>query len=419
MQKVQQKTYSVFELNNKIEQIVEKSFSGLIWVRGETSGFDKQRNNTHIYFQLQEKHPGKDEAISVISATLFSSDLKKVRQKLQEAGVAADLRDGIEVRVFGKVDVYPPLGKYSLIIRDIDPVFTLGKLAQSRDIIIKYLKSKGLLERNKMVPLPLVPLSVGLITQTNTEGYNDFLNKLQESGFAFKVKFYNSSVQGKKVEQEIYNALDYFERQRNVDIVVITRGGGSKSDLSWFDNKKIAEKIASLRTPVLTGIGHKTDLTVTDMVACCVQQSPSSAATFLVDKIKSFLQEINEVSLDITYSTKSYLELAGREIEGMKSQITRESLLFLKNAKEDLDRTRLDFPPYCKYFFESIKDIINGYKFNIDYADPINSIKRGFSITRVNGKALKSIENIKKGQDIVSTLSDGDIKSTVNKIIRK
>lgn len=419
MKEVQQRTYTVLELNTKIEQIIEKSLPDLIWVRGETAGFDKQRNNIHIYFQLQEKHPAKDEVISVIPVTLFNSDLRKVRQKLQEANVGTDLRDGIEVRVLGKVDVYPPHGKYSLIIRDIDPAFTLGKLAQSREAIIKYLKSKGLLEKNKMVPLPLVPLSVGLITQVNTEGYNDFLNKLQESGFAFKVKFYNSSVQGKKVEQDIYDALDYFNRRRDIEIIVITRGGGAKSDLSWFDNKKIAEKIASFKIPILTGIGHKTDLTITDMVAFSSQQTPTAVAIFLIKRVEDFLQNIEKLSKDIVYSTENYLKFTLQQLKEIRGQVSRESLLFLQHNKERLDRIRVDTPSFCRDLFRNIKDIIHNYRSNIDILDPINTLQRGFSITRIKGEAIKSINKVKKGQDMLTTVSDGNIKSTVNVTIKK
>ena len=419
MGKAQQKTYTVFELNNKIKQVIEGSFPDLIWVQGETAGFDKQKNKINIYFQLQEKHPDKDEVISVISATLFSSDLKKVRQKLKEANVGGDLRDGIEIRVLCKMDVYFPHGKYSLIIRDIDTAFTLGKLAQSREAIIDYLEGKGLLEKNKRIPLPLVPLSIGLITQVDTEGYNDFLSKLQESGFAFKVKFYNSSMQGKNVEPEVFAALDYFSKQGGVDVIVITRGGGAKTDLSWFDNKKIAEKIALAPIPVLTGIGHKTDFTICDMVAHSSQQTPSAAATFLVKQVENFLQDIENLSKDIVYSTEDYLKFTRQQLKEIRGQMGRESLLFLQYNKERLDRIRVDIPSYCRELFRNIKGAIHHYKSNIDILDPINTLQRGFSITKVEGEAIKSINKVKRGQDILTTVSDGNIKSTVNVTIKK
>jgi len=223
-------------------------------------------------------------------------------------------------------------------------------------------------------------------------------------------------VQGEKVESEVCDALDYFGTQKNVDVIVITRGGGSKTDLSWFDNRKIAEKIAFLQTPVLTGIGHSTDYTITDVVACLPQQSPSAAATFLVDRVRDFFQNIDELSVEITYNAQSYLRFISQELKEIKVQINRESQLFLQESKKEIDGVWSDILLYCKYFFKSIRNAINNYKFNIDDLDPINTLQRGFSITRVDGKAIKSINKVRRGKNIITTVSDGEIKSTVNLI---
>jgi len=410
----QEKTYSILELNTEIEQILEGSFSELVWVRGEITGFDKQKSQKNIFFQLQEKNPDKDQIISKISATIFNSDINRLLQKFRQANVGLELRDGLEVRVLCKIDAYPPWGEYKVIIKDIDPEFTLGKLAQSRIMIIQYLKDNGLLDKNKRLQLSLVPLSIGLITQKGKEGYTDFTGKLKESGFAFKIKFYNASVQGERVESEICESLDYFNQQKNIDVVVIVRGGGAKTDLSWFDNKKIAEKIALSQIPVLTGIGHKTDSTITDMVACLSQQSPSSAATFLVDRVRDFLQNVDEISVEITHSAQNYIRYVLQELKEMKSRINRESQLFLQKCKEEIDGVWADIISYCKYFFKSVKDTMDNYKSNVNFIDPINTIQRGFSITRVDGSAIKSINKVRKGKDIITTVSDGEIKSTVN-----
>jgi exodeoxyribonuclease VII large subunit len=240
--------------------------------------------------------------------------------------------------------------------------------------------------------LPLVPQTIGLITQINSEGYNDFLGKLRESKFAFKVKFYNSSVQGKNVEPEVCVALDYFNTQKKVDAIVITRGGGSKTDLSWFDNKKIAEKIAFLRTPVLIGIGHKTDYTITDMVAFSSQQSPTAVATFLIDHIRDVLQEL----------------------KNMRIYINKESYAFLRESKKEISRVWPDIISDCKQFFKNTKNTINNYKIDINSFDPINILQKGFSITKVDGKAIKSINKVRKGNNILTIVSDGEIRSIVN-----
>ena len=410
----QEKTYTILELNTEIKQILWGSFPELIWVRGEISDFDKNKNKKHIYFVLQEKNPDKDQIISQIPATIFNSDINRILKKFQEANLGNELKDGIEVRVLCKLDLYPPHGHYNIIIKDIDPEYTLGKLAQSREAIIQYLRSKNLLDKNKKTFLPLVPQTIGLISQSGSEGYTDFISELKKSKLYFKIRFYNASVQGEKVESEICEALDYFNQQQNVDAVVIVRGGGSKTDLSWFDNKKIAEKIAFMQTPVITGIGHRTDFTITDMVAFSFQQTPSIAATFFIERINEFLDGIDSLSIEIAHNSQNFTKLELQNLIEIKKQINRESTLFLERDKKELEENRKNLLFYYKEFFKNIRETIKQYSLRIDSSDPINIIRLGFSVSKVSGKTIKSIKEIKTGQNMVTTVSDGEIKSIIN-----
>jgi len=410
----QQKTYTILELNTEIKQVLWGSFPELIWVRGEISDFDKNKNKKHIYFVLQEKNPDKDQIISQIPTTIFNSDINRILKKFQEANLGNELKDGIEVRVLCKLDLWPPHGHYNIIIKDIDPEYTLGKLAQSREAIIQYLRSKNLLDKNKRTFLPLVPQIVGLISQLDSEGYTDFISELKKSKLYFKIRFYNASVQGEKVESEICEALDYFNQQQNVDAVVIVRGGGSKTDLSWFDNKKIAEKIAFMQPPVITGIGHKTDFTITDMVAFSFQQTPSIAATFLIERINDFLGRIDSLSVEIAHNSQNLTKLELQNLIEIKKQINRESNLFLERDKEELKENRKNLLFYYKEFFKNIREAIKQYSLRIDSSDPINIIRLGFSVSKVSGKTIKSIKEVKTGQNMVTTVSDGEIKSIIN-----
>ena len=409
----QQKTYTILELNSEIEQILEGSFSELIWVRGEVTGFDKQKGSRNIFFQLQEKDPDKDQIISKISASIFNSDIQTILQKFSRIS-NSELRDGLEIRALCRIDVYPPWGEYKVVIKDIDPEFTLGKLAQTRAMIIKDLEKRGLLDKNKKLVLPLVPQYIGLITQKGREGYTDFISELKKSKLYFKIRFYNASVQGEKVEPEVCEALDYFNQQRNIDAVVIVRGGGSKTDLSWFDNKKIAEKIAFLQIPVITGIGHKTDFTITDMVAFSYQQTPSIAATFFVERINDFLDKIDALSVEIAHNSQNLAKLELQNLIEMKRQINRESTLFLERDKEELKENRKNLLFYCKEFFKNIRETVKQYSLRVDSLDPINIIRLGFSVSKVSGKTIKSIKEVKVGQNMITTVSDGEIKSIIN-----
>ena len=408
-----EKTYTILELNTEIKQVLWDSFPELIWVRGEITGFDKQKGSKNIFFQLQEKNPDKDQIISKITATIFNSDIKRILQKFKQ-GSDVELRDGLEVRVLCRIDVYPPWGEYKVVIKDIDPEFTLGKLAQTRAMIIKNLKERGLLDKNRQLVLSLVPQCIGLITQKGKEGYTDFISGLKKSRIYFKIRFYNASVQGEKVESEICEALDYFNQQQNVDAVVIVRGGGSKTDLSWFDNKKIAEKIAFMQTPVITGIGHRTDFTITDMVAFSFQQTPSIAATFFIERINEFLDGIDSLSIEIAHNSQNFTKLELQNLIEIKKQINRESTLFLERDKKELEENRKNLLFYYKEFFKNIRETIKQYSLRIDSSDPINIIRLGFSVSKVSGKTIKSIKEVKTGQNMATIVSDGEIKSIIN-----
>ncbi len=408
----QEKTYTVLELNSEIEQILEGSLSGLFWVRGEIIGFDKQKGSKNIFFQLQEKNPDKDQIISKITAVIFNNDINRILQKFKLAS-KTELRDGLEIRVLCKVDVYPPWGEYKVVIKDIDPTFTLGKLAQTRAMIIEHLKKRGLLDKNRQLFLSLVPQSIGLITQKGREGYIDFLSKLKDSKLFFNIKFYNASVQGERVELEICQALDYFHRQKNVDVVVIVRGGGAKTDLSWFDNKKIAEKIAHMPVPVITGIGHRTDLTITDMVAFSFQQTPSIAATFFIERINDFLRKIELLSTEITHNARNFTKLESQNLKEIRKQINRESTLLLEREKEELKKNEESLLFYLRDFFKNLKETIKQHSLRIDYSDPINIVRLGFSISKIDGKTIKRTKEVKTGQDMLTIVSDGEIKSII------
>jgi len=410
----QEKTYTILELNTEIEKILENSFSELIWVGGEIIGFDKQKNQRNMFFQLQEKSPDKDQIISKISAVIFNSDIKRILEKFQQANIGSELRDGLEIRVLCKIDVYPPWGEYKMIIKDIDPKFTLGKLAQSRETIVQYLRIKNLLDKNKKTFLSLVPQSIGLISKINREGYTDFISGLKKSKLYFNVKFYDTSVQGEKVESEVCEALDYFNKQKNVDAVVIVRGGGAKTDLSWFDNKKIAEKIAFMKIPVIAGIGHKTDITITDMVAFSSQQTPSTAAAFFVERINEFLKTLNSLKIEVIYNSKNLMKLERQSLKEVKSQINRESVFFLDKYKKELKENHDDLLFYCKEFFKNIREMMKNYSSNVSFLDPINTVRRGFSISRIKGRAIKSIKEAGVGEKMRTTVTDGEIKSIIN-----
>lgn len=436
-------TYRVFELNQKIKEVLENSFSQTIWVRGEITDFDRQSQHKNIFFQLQEKDRVQDRLLATINCLLQESVKPLLRKRLVEEGVVKQLKagmDGLEVRLKARVSVYAPAGRYNLIIEDIDPAFTLGQLEQNRKRIIDSLEKRNLIEKNKTETfLPTVVQRIGLITKEGSQAYFDFLKKLESSHLSFSIFFHQATMQGPRVEAHILKALDYFDHhQKDIDTVVIIRGGGARSDLSWFDNQKIAEAIAHFPKPVLTGIGHKTDISVADLVAYWAAPTPSSLADFITTRNENYLQGLEGLMKEINSSSRNAINEHFQRIKNLQSSIQSsihkdcqratqtlafskadvlsQSAQYLKDQKRDILETQTMVTELMKNTLRKAEENLERYKDKITMLDPINVMKRGFSLTTVNGKILKSIRGLKPREIIWTYLYQGKIKSHIEDV---
>ena len=282
----------VSELNQLIKDVIHAGFPQPLWICGEIQGFDRNRSKNHIFFELIEKDPDSKNIIAKIGLVLFSGRKAHVGDILKRSENAFALKDDIEVKFACSIDFYPPHGAIRLIVESIDPTYTLGKLAQEKQKLIALLKKKGTLDKNKQLELPLVPLRVGLVTADDSAAYNDFRSELHRSGFGFRVYMRNALMQGKSAEKDICKAIAELSKGKNLDAIVITRGGGSIADLSCFDSQMIAEKVAACPLPVLSGIGHEINMSITDMAAHTYAKTPTAIAQFLVNRV----QEIGRAS---------------------------------------------------------------------------------------------------------------------------
>ena len=474
-----EKIYSIRELNNLVRGIINREFPEQIWVHGEIQDYDRNKHKPDIYFNLCEKHPEVDQIIAQVKVVIFDEDKERLAQILKQAENNFQLKNNLDVKFLCKVDLFPRSGQFILIIKSIDPVYTLGKLAQNRQRLIAELKEKGILDKNKALLLPLVPLNIGLITSYNSAAYHDFLSELKSSGYGFRVYYFDSFMQGENVESDVCLAMDIFNDLEYLDAVVITRGGGSTADLSWFDNRRIAEKIALSKLPVLSGIGHEINVTVTDLTSSKFMKTPTAIAQFLVDRVTEFLKDINEkfelvfdhaevmlreenqnlrfLSANMDSQTNRFLSTHKEDLARLSSNIRivpfglisnlrsnfqgkwREFLIqtrnYLQNMKKDIVyfKKDLSLERFQKLFqiyrdtlskgYEDVKGLskevikvnmtnINHYEEKVKILDPMNVVKRGFSITkRSDGKTVKSIRDVRKEDELSTIVSDGIIDS--------
>ncbi len=429
----------VSELNQLIADAIHASFPQPLWLCGEIQGYNRNRSKNHIFFELIEKDPDSKSIVAKIGLVLFAGRKTHIQDILKRSENAFALKDDIEVKFACAIDFYPPHGAVRLIVESIDPTYTLGKLAQEKQKLIALLKKKGTLDKNKQLELSLVPLRIGLVTADDSAAYNDFHAELKRSGFAFEVYLRNALMQGKSSEKDICEAIDELSRVEGLDVIIITRGGGSIADLSWFDSQMIAEKIAACSLPVLSGIGHEINISITDMAAHTYAKTPTAIAQFLVNRVQVFLdgldekleriaggaqekiqkeqQRLKDCAVNLQSNTRSYLKGHNEQIIRFQEILRQKPVAVLKNYTRAILDVRGAIKKAAAAYLANHRVKLTGYQKIIDIVHPDNTIKRGFSITRTqDGKVLRNVHLVHPGEKLTTEIADGVIASEVRNI---
>ncbi len=428
--------YTVSELNNYIKDVVNSGFPQNIWVCGEIQGFNRNRAKSHIFFELVEKNTQSKSIEAKIGLVIFSRNKVHINKLLKSSDNAFELKDDIEVKFSCRVDFYAPHGAMRLIVESIDPTYTLGKLALEKQKLIEKLSKEGVFEKNKQVELATLPLNIGLITSDDSAACNDFLAEFQKSAYPFKVCLRNTLMQGAKTEEDVCKGIDELENLKGIDVIVITRGGGSLADLSFFDSEKIALKIAKSKVPVLTGIGHEINLSITDLTAHTYAKTPTAIAQFIIGCIEHFEKRINEQkesllmlsrvrvekeqmrlkseALRLQEGLNEFLKKHQHHLVEFKQIIQDRPLLHINLLGRSLERLRQLLPKVAGVRIEKENSNLASIKKLIDFAHPVNTMKRGFSITRnAQGNVVRSVKEIVPESALETELVDGIIKSKV------
>jgi len=301
------RTWRVPEVATAIRGALERAFPRPFWLAGEVSGLARsgRRTGGHMYFSLADDQNEDDRTRASLSVILWKGQAAKLfgpRGKL--AGQQPE--DGLVLRVLVKPDWYAPQGRLSFIIQDVDPEFTLGNLDRQRRELLAKLTAEGSHLVNKEVPLPAVPLRLGLITSVESAAYNDVMESLSGADIGFHVLCCDARMQGADTSRSVRAALATLAAKQP-DAILLVRGGGSRLDLSWFDKEDIARAIVACPVPVLTGIGHEIDSSVADAVAHRSFKTPTAVAEALVERAREARRLTEEAFADILGETSRVL----------------------------------------------------------------------------------------------------------------
>jgi exodeoxyribonuclease VII large subunit len=418
----------------------------------------KENNAGHCYLELIEKNQDEKNVKARVKAIIWNNRSRFLRAFFENI-TGQTLSEGLKVLVKAKVEYHEIYG-LSLIISDIDPAYTMGEMAIKRQLIIKRLEQEGIFTMNKELPFPRVPQRIAVISSKNAAGYCDFINHLTDNsfGYIFNTTLFEASLQGSETEESVINALDKIAyNAHHFDVVAIIRGGGSQSDLSWFDNYNIAYHVTQFPLPVITGIGHDKDISITDLVANRALKTPTAVADFLIDSAAEAENHIKELSSGIITVSRLIIERNKTRIDSAGIKLLPLSRIMLSQLKDKLSAQIIDIINIGKELviragvipanlesrlasasrsMTSDKKIelrrntqrlltstnsaikINNTRIKyieeiLHHLNPQNILQRGYSITTVNGKILKSTGQINTNDIIDTHLSDGYLKSKV------
>ncbi|MDD5686406.1 MAG: exodeoxyribonuclease VII large subunit [Elusimicrobia bacterium] len=410
---------TVSQLNGQIKQILNDYFRSGVWVCGEIYRYDLdvQKANTRfyrqVYFELVEQDPVTKERKATISAVMWGDDRNKIDEKMTALATGLTLKDGLQIKARCSVDFYPPQGKVQIRVTDIEPEYTIGKMALERKLILEKLKRVGLLEKNKKIEIPQVPLNVGLITSNGSAAYNDFVDELNKSGYAFSVYLCDAKMQGNDLEREVRSAIFTLNRHA-VDVIAIVRGGGSASDLMGFDKEGVAVAIANSSKPVLTGIGHQIDKTIADEVSNQSFKTPTATAQFIVEKVRNYETDTEDVLNRILERQKEILIDHIENLKNITKSLKSATLIFTKNVENNIFQINEKIKWVLKNIFENnFKQLEEYERFN-NSKNPLNIMKMGFGLVyNSEGKIVKSVENVVVGNNVEIRLRDGNLESKI------
>ena len=447
------------ELNLAIRSVVREQFPDQVWVMAEISEM-KTNAAGHAYLELVEKDQKTEKIIARARATIWSSMFRMLKPYF-ESTTGYLMEAGIKILVKVSVEFHEVYG-FSLNITDIDPTYTLGDIEKKRQEIITRLKKEGVFDMNRETSLPAVPQKIAVISSRTAAGFGDFTNHLvnNEYGYVFYPVLFPAMMQGDQTEDSIIRAMDrVFEYEDFFDVLVIIRGGGSKSDLAAFDNYNIAFHVTQFPIPVITGIGHEQDETITDLVAHTRLKTPTAVAEYLIGRAEAFESRLidrrNQLFKTVTALLSAYtsqVRILSQQLLGITRQVIQKEtdqqmfvserltsfsdrllkdqkkkmLSLMNNLKSGINNSvRIQSIQQLNLknkFFSSCHNLMNAksqylslLKQRMQDMDPGRILERGFSITLHSGKVLKNVSGIRLGDELETRITTGIILSQVTK----
>lgn len=399
------------EVCEGIREALRDQFGPEVWVRGAISGLNRSANG-HVYFTLVEPDDLGQRPNAALDVALFAKAKFRVNAILRKTG-SIRMEDGIEVAIGGAIDLYSPSGRVQMIMNMIDPGYTLGRLAESREATLKRLAAEHLVDRNRLLPLPVLPLRIALVTSEGSAAEADFMDELSASGISFEVSLFDTRVQGFDAPATLSRAIaaaGMFE----VDVVAVVRGGGAKTDLVAFDHFDVAAAIAKAEVPVILGVGHEIDRSICDEVAAVSAKTPTAAAGWIIQQVLRFDHRVNSAASRLARAARSQLAHAEQRCDSSSRRLIAGSAAAVaaRSRRHSTAKNRLSTAATACLL--SAGHRLDRSELRRNAVDPANLMARGWTITRdSSGTIVSSVEQVEIGDIVITQAADGQVTSSV------
>lgn len=426
--------YSLSEISGSIKSVINKTYTRAYYVKAEMIRLNKYPHSGHCYPELVEKEG--DKIIAQMRAVIWKVQVDEINRKFMKI-TGEPLKDNISILCLATIE-YSPQHGLALYIQDIEPSYTLGELMRNKMAVIARLKEEGVFEANRRLQLPLLPKRIAVISVETSKGYSDFMVTLQDNNwnYCFECELFPSILQGDKAITTITAQLEAIaKRQSEFDCVVIIRGGGGDVGLSCYDDYSLAHKVATFPLPVISGIGHSTNESVTDMVSFANKITPTEVAYFLIQQFHNFAIQVEEAQDKLLQFVQNLFIRETHQLEQLEHGyrlnatrlITRERSLMaqlenscqlmathlLNQEKNRIENINNMIQLSVKQSFTIKSKELEGLEEKVRLLHPEQVLRRGYSITRLNGKALINPKAVKRGDHLVTTLYSGEVGSVV------
>lgn len=404
---------TLLELNRCVKNTLQSEMPDAFWVQAEISGLSPSGQG-HCYLELVQKDPSGRTFLAKAKANVWRTTWLRIRPYF-ETQTGESLKVGMKVLLQVFVTFHEVYG-YSLTVQDIDPSYTLGDMARHRREILERLEKEGVVSLNRELEIPVAPQRIAVISSVTAAGYGDFRNQLSNNvyGFRYYVKLFPALMQGEEVESSVIAAMNKVAACRDdFDVLVIIRGGGAVSELSCFDSYELALNIANFPLPVITGIGHERDDTVADVVSHTKVKTPTAAAEFLIDLVFEAASALEALTRRMGDVVSERMNAERIRIERITQKLPSLYALVKVRNEQVLDNLWNRTVNGAKNILTANTHRLELIGKEIEAADPVLILKRGYSLTLCNGHVVKGISGLRKGDHLISVFPDGKVESEI------